>query len=151
MNVLVNAVSSIPQAMPLAIVWGGLKFMMGVGILQGHWRSLLIGRYSGLNGLGPSSSRFRPNLKCCRSISSDSRHAKRSILSPLTLHRVSSGSWPNLTKEFCCFGTELPKSSVANVSELSIQCIARSTTDAPSNRPAGALPLPERKAEKGAR
>ena len=27
---LVQVVSNIPQAMPLAIVWGGLKFMMGV-------------------------------------------------------------------------------------------------------------------------
>ena len=27
---IVQVVSNIPQAMPLAIVWGGLKFMMGV-------------------------------------------------------------------------------------------------------------------------
>ena len=27
---LVQVVSNVPQAMPLAIVWGGLKFMMGV-------------------------------------------------------------------------------------------------------------------------
>ena len=39
---LVQAVSNVPQAMPLAIVWGGLKFMMGVsGGLESLHRSIL--------------------------------------------------------------------------------------------------------------
>ena len=103
---LVQVVSNIPQAMPLAIVWGGLKFMMGVSYDLECIASIHTKRRSssGLSVSILSSSKYKMSSRTYRNISSGWLHAKRSTPSRLTVLRAFKGSWPGRTRHYYSFG-----------------------------------------------
>ena len=117
---LVQAVSNVPQAMPLAIVWGGLKFMMSVsGGLESLHRSILSEITSGLSVSILSSRTYKMSSKAYPTIYSGYLHVKRSTPSHLIVLRASKGSLPGHTRQYYSFGIESLKSSGVNVCQFS--------------------------------